>query len=68
MLALAGVFGNTLMLGVPLVGLAYGPAGQVVLLTLVSVHALVLLTLANLILEVQTARDQQADLDQSKHS
>ena len=55
------------MLGVPLVGLAYGPAGQVVLLTLVSVHALVLLTLANLILEVQTARDQQADLDQSKH-
>jgi predicted permease len=41
-LALAGVFGNTLMLGVPLVGLAYGQAGQVVLLTLVSGHALVL--------------------------
>jgi predicted permease len=65
-LALAGVFGNTLMLGVPLVGLAYGQAGQVVLLTLVSVHALVLLTLATLILELQTARDQSADLGQSK--
>ena len=64
-LALAGVFGNTLMLSVPLVGLAYGQAGQVVLLTLVSVHALVLLTLATLILELQTARYQHADLGQS---
>lgn len=59
-LALAGVFSNTLMLGVPLVGLAYGQAGQVLLLTLVSVHALVLLTLATLVLELQLAREQQA--------
>jgi hypothetical protein len=38
--------------------LAYGQAGQVLLLTLVSVHALVLLTLATLVLELQMAREQ----------
>lgn len=66
-LALAGVFSNTLMIGVPLIGLAYGQAGQVLLLTLVSVHALVLLTLATLILELQVAREQQMASGHSQH-
>lgn len=66
-LALAGVFSNTLMIGVPLIGLAYGQAGQVLLLTLVSVHALVLLTLATLILELQMAREQQIASGHSEH-
>jgi predicted permease len=66
-LALAGVFSNTLMIGVPLIGLAYGQAGQVLLLTLVSVHALVLLTLATLILELQVAREQKMASGQSQH-
>lgn len=65
-LAFSAIFGNTLMIGVPLVGLAYGQAGQVLLLTLVSVHALVFLTLATLVLELQIARDQQAALGHSK--
>lgn len=59
-LALASTFSNTLMIGVPLVGLAYGEAGLVVLFTLVSVHALVLLTLATLVLEFAVAREAAA--------
>ena len=57
-LALAGIFSNTLMIGVPLIGLAYGPAGQVLLFTLISLHALVLLTMATVVLELQMAREQ----------
>ena len=59
-LALAGIFSNTLMIGVPLIGLAYGQAGQVLLFTLISLHALVLLTLATVVLELQMAREQAA--------
>jgi predicted permease len=65
-LALAGIFSNTLMIGVPLIGFAYGQAGQVLLLTLVSVHALVLLTLATLVLELQVAREQHLALGHSR--
>lgn len=56
-LALASTFSNTLMIGVPLVGLAYGEAGLVILFTLVSVHALVLLTLSTAVLELAVARE-----------
>jgi len=59
-LALAGIFSNTLMIGVPLIGLAYGQAGQVLLFTLISLHALVLLTLATVVLELQMAREKAA--------
>lgn len=57
-LALAATFSNTLMIGVPLVGLAYGDAGLVTLFTLISVHSLVLLTGATLVLELAVAREQ----------
>ena len=59
-MALAGIFSNTLMIGVPLVGLAYGQAGQVLLFALISLHALVLLSMATLVLELQVAREQAA--------
>ncbi len=59
-LALSGIFSNTLMIGVPLVGLAFGEAGQVLLFTLISLHALVLLSIATLVLELQVAREQAA--------
>ncbi len=59
-LALASIFSNTLMIGVPLIGLAYGQAGLVLLFTLISLHALVLLTMATLVLELQMAREQAA--------
>ena len=57
-LGLAGIFSNTLMIGVPLVGLAYGQAGLVLLFTLISLHALILLTAATVVLELQVAREQ----------
>ncbi len=59
-LALAATFSNTVMIGVPLVGLAYGQAGLVMLFTLISVHALVLLTLATVVLELAVAREAAA--------
>ncbi len=59
-LALAATFSNTVMIGVPLVGLAYGKPGLVMLFTLISVHALVLLTLATIMLELAVAREAAA--------
>jgi predicted permease len=56
-LALAATFSNTVMIGIPLVGLAYGEPGVVILLTLISVHALVLLTSATIVLELAVARE-----------
>ena len=64
-LALAATFSNTVMIGVPLIGLAYGQAGLVVLFTLISVHALVLLTLATVMLELAVAREAAASGQQS---
>ena len=59
-LALAATFSNTVMIGVPLVGLAYGQTGLVMLFTLISVHALVLLTLATVVLELTVAAEAVA--------
>lgn len=59
-LALASTFSNTVMIGIALIGLLYGPAGQVTLFTLISLHALVLLTLATVLLELSVAREQKA--------
>jgi malonate transporter and related proteins len=56
-LALAATFSNTVMMGVPLVGLAFGQAGLVLLFTLISLHALVLLTLATVVLELAVLRE-----------
>jgi malonate transporter len=47
------------MIGIPLVALAYGEAGLVHLFTLVSVHALVLLTTSTLALEMALLREQR---------
>lgn len=58
-LALATTFSNTVMIGIALIGLMYGPAGLVTLLTLVSVHSLVLLTSATVVLELAVAREQK---------
>lgn len=56
-LALAGTFSNTVMIGIALINLLFGAQGLVTLLTLVSIHALVLLTLATLVLEFAVRRD-----------
>ncbi len=57
-LALAAIFSNTLMIGVPLVQLAYGQEALALLFTLISMHALILLTLATVVLELLVAREQ----------
>ena len=60
MLALALTYSNAVMVGIPLVGLAWGDAGLVTLLTLIPVHSLLLLTSATLALELVLARDESA--------
>lgn len=57
--ALANTYSNTVMIGIALVGLAYGGPGMVVLLTLISLHSLVLLTSATVVLELAVAREQR---------
>ncbi len=59
-IALANTYSNTVMIGIVLVDLAYGDAGMVVLLTLISLHSLVLLTSATVVLELAVAREQAA--------
>ncbi len=59
-LALANTYGNTVMIGIPLIGLAYGAPGLVLLLTLVSLHALIMLTSATIVLELASAREEAA--------
>lgn len=59
-LTMASTYSNTVMIGVPLIGLAYGEAGLVTLLTLLSVHALVLLTSSTVAVEIACAREQAA--------
>ena len=57
-IALANTYSNTVMIGIALIGLAYGEPGMVVLLTLISLHSLVLLTSATVVLELAVAREQ----------
>ena len=66
-LALASIFSNTLMIGVPLVGLAFGEPGLVLLFTLISLYALVLLTFVTVVLELQMAHEQVQAGGASRH-
>jgi predicted permease len=56
-LALAATYSNMLMIGIPFVTLSYGPDGLVVLLTLVSLHSLILLTASTLVIELAVAHE-----------
>jgi malonate transporter len=59
-LALSTTFGNTVMIGTPLVSLAWGEPGLVTLFTLYTVHTTVLLTSATLVLELAVMREASA--------
>ena len=61
-LALAATFSNTVMIGIALVNLLFGSQGLVTLLTLVSIHALVLLTMATVVLELAVRRDAAREM------
>lgn len=66
-LGLAGVFSNMVMIGITLIGLAYGQQGLVTLLTLVSVHALILLTVGSIVLELAAARAARQSGGEAPH-
>lgn len=66
-LALAGTFSNMVMLGITLVELAYGKSAQVTVLTLVSVHALILLTTGSIVLELAVAREAREGGQRAPH-
>jgi|TARA_B110000208_G_scaffold150486_1_gene181741 predicted permease len=55
---LGAVFSNTVMVGIPLVGLAFGPEGLVTLLTVVAVHAMTLLTVGTVVAELSLHPNQ----------
>ncbi|MFT3721305.1 AEC family transporter [Pseudorhodoferax sp.] len=59
-LAMANTYSNSVGIGIPLIGLAYGPAGLVTLLALVSLHSVLLLTSATLAIEIAVARESGA--------
>ncbi|MYZ52569.1 AEC family transporter [Malikia spinosa] len=64
-LALGGTFSNNVMIGLILVELAYGKPGLVTLLTLVSVHSLIILTAASVLIELAQARQASQDSAQA---
>jgi len=66
-MAVGGVFSNMVMIGITLVELAYGKAALVTLLTLVSVHALILLTVSSVVLELVVAREARAGGERAPH-
>lgn len=66
-MALGGVFSNMVMIGITLVELAYGKGALVTLLTLVSVHALILLTVGSVVLELVVAREAREGGGRAPH-
>ena len=64
-LALGGTFSNNVMIGLILVELAYGRAGLVTLLSLISVHSLILLTASSVLVELAQARQASRAASQS---
>lgn len=50
-LAMSSTFGNTVMIGIPLIGLAFGEEGLVYLFAVVSLHSVVMLTVVTVALE-----------------
>ena len=66
--ALGHTFGNTIMIGIPLVGLAFGEAGLVTLFTLIAVHALILLTAATVVFELASARSHAHRTGGAQHA
>jgi malonate transporter and related proteins len=57
-LALAASYSNTVMIGIALIQFAYGEQGVAVLLALITVHSLIMLSLATVVLELVTLREK----------
>jgi len=50
--ALNCTFGNTVMMGIPLIAASFGQQGLTILITIIALHSMVLLTLATVVAEV----------------
>lgn len=66
--ALGATYSNAVMIGIPLVSLAFGPPGLVYMLTLVSLHALTILTYATVLFELAAAREARRQNAQNQDS
>lgn len=60
MFALNSVFGNTVMLGIPIVDAAYGKHGVAILLAVIAFHSAFLLPLATIVIEADTGSGRGA--------
>ena len=65
-LGVAAIYGNVVMIGIPLVGLVWGRAGLVPLLTLISLHGLSLLITATVVIELALAHVAARPADQPR--
>ena len=54
--AVSAAYGNTIQIGIPMVTAIFGEAGLAVQVTIVSLHALIILTLVTVLAEVDIAR------------
>jgi len=57
--AISAAFGNTVQVGIPMAAALFGETGLAIHLAIVSLHALVLLTLSTALVELDLARAQQ---------
>lgn len=58
--AITAIFGNTLQVGVPMAAAVFGEAGLAIHITVVSLHALSILTLLTALVELDLARERAA--------
>jgi malonate transporter and related proteins len=54
--AISALFSNTVLLGIPIVQLAFGNQGLTIMLMIVALHAVILLTLATIVIEFDLQR------------
>ncbi|MEQ1685941.1 MAG: AEC family transporter [Burkholderiaceae bacterium] len=59
--AISSVFGNTVQVGIPMAAALFGEAGLAIHLAIVSLHALVLLTLVTALVELDLARAKHGE-------
>jgi len=57
--AISATFGNTVQIGVPIMAALYGEAGLAIHITIISLHALVLLTVLTTLVELDLAQEER---------
>jgi len=65
--AISASFGNTVQVGVPLVSALFGEAGLAIHITIISLHALILLSVVTALVELDLARDRRRRGDADAH-